>query len=233
MLILGFETSGPAASVGICEDGQLKAEYTLSNTRTHSETILPLAARLMEDLGLQPQDLSALAVNVGPGSFTGVRIGVCTANAMGMALGIPVIGIDALAALYQGLRVASGPVCVVIDARNANAYAALFENGACIRQPEAVALAEYLPQLPPDTLFAGDGALAYRKMIETLCFKPAFAPDDDALNRAGLVLSAAWGEMERMGKGGWPMAATPLYLRPSQAERMWQQREKNKGEGNV
>jgi len=220
--MLGIETSSGTASAGLMEDGLLKAEYALNNTRTHSETIMPLAERLMEDLGLSPKDLGAIAVDIGPGSFTGVRIGVCAANAMGLALGIPVIGVDALRILYEGVRVSGRPVSPLIDARNGNIYAALYgPDGSCFRPPAAAELRDWMADLPVDTLFVGDGALAYGEILRGAFPKGAFAPAGLAFGRAGLLLAAAWELYREKGSEGFPEEAAPLYLRPSQAERMW------------
>jgi len=224
MYVLGMETSGAAASVGIGKDGILKAEYLLNNTRTHSETIMPLCLRLMEDLSLRPEDLGAVAVDIGPGSFTGVRIGVCAANAMGEALQIPVIGVPSLVAMYEGLIAEEKPVCTLLDARNQNIYGALYQNGDCIRQPEAAELKAFLTGLETmgEILFIGDGARAYADLIREQLPNVSFAPEQFDTLRAGYLLSYARRILENGSAG--QKQAVPLYLRPSQAERLWARR---------
>lgn len=226
MWMLGIETSGPTASAGLMEDGVLRAEYALMHTRTHSETILPLVERLMEDLSLAPESLSAIAVDIGPGSFTGVRIGVCTANAMALALGIPVIGVPSLRVLYEGVCVSDRPIAVLLDARNENLYSALYApDGAELQPPAATDLTHWLPSLPENVLFVGDGVLAYREAIQAAFPKAALAPERFAHVRAGALLAAAWQLYLEKGRDGFPEEAAPLYLRPSQAERMRAMRE--------
>ena len=223
MYMLGIETAGTTASVGISKDGKLVAEYLLNNTRTHSQTIMPLCQRLMEDLSVAPQDLGAIAVDIGPGSFTGVRIGVCAANAMGAARNIPVMGVPSLTALYQGLLASKRPVCALLDARNQNIYGALYGNGGCLLEPEATELSAFLDKLQQkEILFVGDGARAYADAIKAKLPDAAFAPESFDILRAGYLLSYAW-ESLQTGFSGEEQAA-PLYLRPSQAERLWAQR---------
>jgi tRNA threonylcarbamoyl adenosine modification protein YeaZ len=199
MLILGIETSGPTASVAMLRDGELLAEHILHHTRTHSEAVMPMLERLMEELDLVAADIGAIAVNCGPGSFTGVRIGVCTANAMGAALHIPVIGVDSLRALYKNVDFWPGNVCAVVDAGNGNAYFAQYEGNAQTAEPSAAIASEYIPSIPAHS-----------------------APF--SISRASALCSAA---QELLSAGKTSMQTAPLYLRPSQAERMWSKRHGN------
>ncbi|HWR23623.1 MAG TPA: tRNA (adenosine(37)-N6)-threonylcarbamoyltransferase complex dimerization subunit type 1 TsaB [Feifaniaceae bacterium] len=220
MLILGIETAGSTASAALLQDGALIAEHSVHHTRTHSETVMPMAERMLTDLGFSPSQLGAIAVNCGPGSFTGVRIGVCAANAMGAALSIPVVGVDALRALYENISFWPGNVCAIIDAKNDNAYFAQYAGGVAVAEPAAEEAAAYLPSVPPGTLFVGDGAAAYEALILKAVPNAKFAPEYAALSRASALCRVA----ERILKeAGEPLKeALPLYLRPSQAERMWQ-----------
>ncbi len=229
MRLLGLETAGPTASVAILFDGLVKAEYCLNNTKTHSETILPMAERLLSDLSLGPKDIDGICVDVGPGSFTGVRIGVCAANAMGLALKIPVIGVDAPRVLYQTFVPFLVPVAVLIDARQENLYASLFQDGDCTIGPVATTLSKFLTEIPPNTLFLGDGAMAYREKISAACASPLFAPEWMAQGRASALLYAGADKIAAAGGlNDMPREAEPLYLRPSQAERMWEIRHGNR-----
>ena len=158
---------------------------------------MPAVDDLLAETGLAPTDLTAIAVDVGPGSFTGVRIGVCHGNAMAMALGLPIISVNALEALAYPLLDGSGPVAAIIDARNGNGYGALYApDGAVLIPPCAMEIASFLEQLPKDAILSGTG----------------FPGADGALPLAGSVARiAAHREGEKV--------ASPLYLRPSQAER--------------
>lgn len=227
-MILGFETSGPTASVALHRDGALLAEHAVHHTRTHSETVLPMAEALMRDLGLLPDMLDAVAVNKGPGSFTGVRIGICIANAMAQANGIPVVGIPSLICLYYNVCFYKGRVCTLLDARNSSVYYAQFENGSCIAPPAADAIRACLNETPAGTLFIGDGAAAYHDEIMENVPDAVFIPEAFSLIRAGAVCAIA-GERLQEGYAEDNNTVNPLYLRPSQAERMFALKEQAKG----
>lgn len=220
MLILGIETASSTASVALLQDGALLAEHSVHHTRTHSETVMPMIERMLMELSFSPNQLDAIAVNCGPGSFTGVRIGVCAANAMGAALSIPVIGVNALEALYENVRFWPGNVCAIIDANNDSAYFAQYENGIAIFEPVAEEVASYLTKVPSGTLFVGDGASAYEPLIRQTVANAQFALEHASLSHASSLCRVAERNL-REGKEA-PKEALPLYLRPSQAERMWQ-----------
>lgn len=224
MRILGIESAGETAGVALMQDGKLLGEHLINQTRTHSETMMPMVEALMQALDISPADLSAIAVNIGPGSFTGVRIGVCAANAMGLALGIPVIGVSSLASLYENVRVFRGYAAPMIDARNGGAYAALFENGEIIREGSAVEADAYIQTLPPNTLFVGDGAIAYEALIQSKCKNAAIAPGIHHVFYARSLCSIAHAAL--LAGRGITMQAEPSYLKLSQAERMWESKRK-------
>ncbi len=158
---------------------------------------MPAVDELLSVAGLSPADLAALAVDVGPGSFTGVRIGVCHGNAMALALGVPVVSVNALEALAWPLLGDSRPVAAIIDARNGNGYGALYgPDGAVLLPPCAIEIEPFLQSLPKDALLTGTG----------------FSEADGALPLAESIARIA---ARRAGE----KAAQPLYLRPSQAER--------------
>ena len=224
MLLLALSTSGPAASAALLRDGVLLDEIICNEGLTHSETIMPITAELLERNALAPKDIDIFAADVGPGSFTGVRIGVCAANAMAAAKGAAVVEVSSLTALYEGLGDVVTPVCALLDARNGNGYAALFDAGKCLMEPAAVTVAELLPALPKNTLFVGDGE-AFRAEIERVVAGAVFAPQSKNLLRAGPAAAAAW---KRWQAGERVKEARPLYLRPTQAERLYKAKEQTK-----
>ena len=158
---------------------------------------MPAVDELLAEAGLTPVELSAIAVDVGPGSFTGVHIGVCHGNAMAMALDLPVIAVNALEALAFPLLGGAGPVAALIDARNGNGYGALYApDGQALIPPCAVEIAPFLEAMPDNVILTGTG----------------FPGADGALPLAGSIARIA---AQRAGE----RAVSPLYLRPSQAER--------------
>ena len=145
MNILALETTDREASVALLsEDGCL--EKPIESPLRHEQTVMPAVDELLAEAGITPGDLTAVAVDVGPGSFTGVRIGVCHGNAMALALGLPVVSVNALEALAYPLLGGAKPVAAVIDARNGNGYGALYApNGAALIPPCAIEIKPFLP----------------------------------------------------------------------------------------
>ncbi len=221
MKLLCISTSGPMASAALILDGGTVECLTDSTGRGHCETIMPLVDALLSGNGLGTYDIDAFAADIGPGSFTGVRIGVCAVNALGAAAGRPVIGVSSLEALYYNLSAYGNPVCALIDARNKNAYAALLQDGEYLFEPEAVYVEHYLKRLPAGVTFIGSGAAVYREAIENAAASPLFAPEADNDVRAS---SAALAACNKYKSGLADRRVLPLYLRPSQAERVFAQR---------
>jgi len=219
MLILAFESSAKPVSVAVCSDGELLGLYFQNNEFSHSRTLLALAESLLTNLGLEPTDIGLVAVASGPGSFTGVRIGVSAAKGLAWGLDIPVCGVSTLEAMaYQ----TPGPgtiICPVMDARRDQVYNALFEwrEDALVRLCEdraisLVDLADDLRTYDSPCLLIGDG-VAVCKNFEALSDCRA-APELMRYQTAyGVALAALKAE---------PIPAAelePYYLRPSQAER--------------
>lgn len=195
MLTLGISTSAKEPSAAVAENGEIICIYKDESGRSHSTVLMGLIESALNKAGAGFADISAIAVDIGPGSFTGVRIGVSCANAMAMALGIPVIPVSSLAALRHSAD-ERGTVCSLIDCRNGNCYAAVYENGAEKLAPCAAVTNEILHDLPDDAVITGN------------CCGMDRAPDA----RLVLVEAALNGRQVR--------EAVPMYLRPSQAERM-------------
>ena len=146
MLILAFETSAKAGSVAVMEQGVLLAENYQNTGLTHSQTLLTMAQAALESCGKQPRDVGAVAVAAGPGSFTGVRIGVAAAKGFSWGSQIPCYGVSTLEAMALSLGLWSGVICCVMDARRSQVYNALFraEGGKLTRLTEdrAISLEE-------------------------------------------------------------------------------------------
>lgn len=199
MNILMIDTSGPACGVAIMADGRLVYEAELTHRQTHSQRVMPMVDTALQMSDMTAADMDVFGAVVGPGSFTGVRIGVCLANGFALAMAKPVIPVDALRALYEPYRGGSGLYCALIDARNGNAYAARYRDGRCVEAPRAVELAAYGAGL--------DGARCIGD-VPALC-APLELPSAANVGLAAFTLLDGAGAQ-----------ANPLYLRPSQAERM-------------
>ncbi len=203
MNLLALDTSARVASAALLRDGAVLLELTADAAQKHAETAAPLVDRLLAALELPLEEIDLFAVDVGPGSFTGVRIGVSLVNAMAFALQRRVVPVDALYALYVAANEPERPVCALLDARNGNAYAALYEGGRTLIKPAAVETAPFVGALPAGTRIVGDTGT-----------------DVMAYPRASAVGVAAFGLVEQAAP-----FVEPLYLRPSQAERLKRERE--------
>ena len=128
MKILAFESSAKAASVALVEDGVLLSEQFQNNGKTHSATLMPMAERILQDCGLTPEDIDCVAVAIGPGSFTGVRIGVAAAKGFAWAADKPCCGVSTLQGMAAQMQMMRGVICPVMDARRNQVYNALFES---------------------------------------------------------------------------------------------------------
>ena len=166
------------------------------SNKPHSVSLGALVDEVLSEAGLSVSDIDAFAVDIGPGSFTGVRIGVSFVNALAYANDKPVFAVPSLAAL-RNLVSDEGKVCVMLDARNGNGYAAVYENGECILEPCACVQSEIMEAYSDGAVLVGD------------------AFDKDCECDASLVIMEALGSQEYALS-----SAVPLYLRPSQAERM-------------
>lgn len=192
MKILAFETTDAVASVALYRDGQI-FETVIDTDRRHAESVLPTAEKLLSAHGLSTADMDAFAADVGPGSFTGVRIGVCMANALGAAHRKPVVAVNALETLAYPYR--GETVCALIDARNGNGYGAVYRNDETVKAPCACVIDDFTADLPSDC-----------RMVGT-------ATNDPKLPSAAAVAAIAAG---RAGE----KEIAPLYLKLSQAERL-------------
>ena len=225
MLILAFETSAKAGSVALLENGKLLAESYQNTGLTHSQTLMVMAEDMLKAAGKTVSDLTAVAVAEGPGSFTGVRIGVAAAKGISWGGELPCYGVSPLESMALTLGVYDGYVCPCMDARRSQVYNALFlaERGTLTRVTEdrAIALSDLekeLKNLEKPIFLVGDGSnLCYNTLLESV---PGLVlpPEHRMHQRAsGVALAAA--KKIAAGEAGDGNALTPNYLRLSQAER--------------
>ena len=224
MNILALDTSSTVAGAAVVRDGKLVSEEYRDHRLTHSEIILPMAERVLAAAELDVSDMDAFAVNVGPGSFTGVRIGVCAVNAMAAALKKPVAAVDALEALAFHGAYYGDVVCPILDARGEQIYGAVFDLSGgtpkLLGERQATTIDEFLRSVTARRpYFVGDGAQAHRERIARLFPGAVFAPAQLMRARASSVAVLA---QQKLAQGLSEKEALPLYLRRPQAERMRQ-----------
>ena len=222
MLMLAIESSAKAASVALCRDGELLAQSYQRSGLTHSRTLLPMAEDLLKNTDIPASALDAVAVACGPGSFTGIRIGVSTAKGLCWGLGIPAVGVSTLEAMAHLAPCGEGTViCPAMDARRSQVYNALFErSGGVLRRlcPDralsAEELAAELKTAGRPVWVLGDGWQVCSRALEGADVPYVTAPEP-------IRWQSAWGvAMAAMDKP--PVNAAellPVYLRLSQAER--------------
>ena len=223
--LLAFESSAKAASAALLSDGCLLAEYTQNSGQTHSRTLMELAKNMITGCDLTPQDIDAVAVAAGPGSFTGVRIGMACAKGFAWGHQLPLYGVSTLEAMVRGAACADGGYCACMDARKGQIYNALFDwtAGTLLRRTEdrAIAISELSQELQTisgPVYLIGDGAKLVFDTLKDESLPLQLLPEHLRQQRASGVALAA---MEKIAANetGDAAALTPNYLRQAQAER--------------
>ena len=221
MLILAFESSAKAASAALVKDGKLISQYSQCSGLTHSRTLLPMAEDMLKNAEMKLSDVDLIAVAHGPGSFTGIRIGVSMVKGLAWAAEKSCVGVSTLEALAWHGVACGAYVCPVMDARRNQVYNAIFkiENGRPVRitedRPIALSeLAEEIRAIGAPMFLVGDGAELTEKYLSEQGLACTVAPEN-------LRWQSAWGvAMAAMDKeAGDADSLLPVYLRLSQAER--------------
>jgi tRNA threonylcarbamoyladenosine biosynthesis protein TsaB len=233
MKILAVDTSGINCSVCIIDEASVLAEFSQCSGTTHSQSLMPMIYEMQKYSGITPEDIDVFACSIGPGSFTGLRIGISTIKGMALSLNKPVIGVPSLVGLAYNIPYFNGLICPIIDAKNNNVYSAIFEYkdkpimmGSYISEGFE-SLIDVLKTKESDILFIGDGAIAYKdKLISEFGNKAIFSPIH--LNNQ-LAISIAKAAMDKASLGEFDdyNSLVPLYLKKSQAERMLDLNETN------
>lgn len=229
MTILAIDTSTLVSSVALAEEGRLLAELTLQTKKTHSEHLMPHIADILEKAGKLRSDLTAIAVSIGPGSFTGLRIGLATAKALAYTLHLPLVGVPTMAALAFGCYAPGLTLAPMLDAQKGNVYFSLYRWEERVFQeltaPAVAAIEivlEQLSQANVPVVLLGEAAILFRERViqYTNLFLP---PANSIISRAG---STALLGLERLkaGKADDVESLEPLYIRRSEAEVLWEKR---------
>lgn len=231
MAILALDTATMVSGVALAAQGKVLAELTLQIGKTHSELLLPHAKELMNMAGVDKRSLQAVAVSIGPGSFTGLRIGLATAKALSYALNIPLIGVPTLEALAYGAAAPGVLLVPLLDAQKNNVYHARFSWSAAglreERSADVAAIDDVLEELAAEqrpVLVVGEGALLQRdKIMAKQSAGIDLAPPHSVISRSACV--GLLGEkMLEVGRIADAMALEPLYIRRSEAEVLWEKR---------
>jgi tRNA threonylcarbamoyladenosine biosynthesis protein TsaB len=229
MKILSIETSTMLGGVAIVdEQAGLVAETKLNVKTTHSERLMTAVDNTLQQSELSLNDIDVFAVAIGPGSFTGLRIGLSTAKGLSYSTGKPLVTVPTLDAFAWNFSYSMHPVCLMLDARRSEVYAAVYrweENGfRTVLEAISVRPEKLLDKLEEKILFAGEGALLYKKRItDIMKDRAVFAGADKMVPSPANV--AVLG-LERAVRGEYAPAAetVPLYIRKSEAEVKWSEK---------
>ena len=221
MKILAADTSTSINTVAVVDDDRVLAEVVVACGRTHSERLIGTVDWVLEQASLSLEDVDALAISIGPGSFTGLRVGLATWKGLALGTGLPLAGVPTLDAMSRLGALHEGVVCCMLDARMQEVFGAAyrFEGGSrvkliddCVCSPEAL-----LERLEGKVLFLGDGAAVYRDVVVQQVPEAVFAPACMPVPRAAAVAREALGVLSA-GQVGNAADVAPVYLRKSQAE---------------
>lgn len=231
MKILGIDSSGLVASAAIADEKNIIAEFTVNNKQTHSQTLLPMIEKVVDMSGIELEQIDAIAIAAGPGSFTGLRIGSATAKGIGLALKKPVVSVPTLEGLAYRVSVFDGIICPIMDARRNQVYTGIYKmdkgNLVCLSEQKAVDIHEIIEELEKydeKVIFLGDGVEVHRETIEKefkkeYCFAPIH------LSKQSAAAVAVLGDIYfNQGKAEDVAEHKPIYLRKSQAEREREER---------
>ncbi len=230
MMILGIDTATSCGGLGLIDGDQVVAEYTLHVEETHSARLVTSIETLLRGAKIALHEIDGLAVSLGPGSFTGLRVGLSTVKGLALAAERPVVGVPTLDALAHNLPFTPCLISPILDARKGEVYTALYnsEGGRGVKRLtpyRVLSPSVMLEEIPPrETIFLGDGVRVYGKLIaERLGERALFAPPHLRFLRGTAVAELGLQRFMR-GESDEISSLTPMYLRPSDAEIHWEKR---------
>lgn len=219
--ILAIDTSSKVSGVAIISEEKILAEFNTNNSLTHSQTIMPMVKAALDCSNIDISEIDVMAACVGPGSFTGLRIGISAIKGMAFLKNLPCVGVSTLKALAYNLIEYNGVVCAIMDARCNQVYTACFEKGKRITDDQAISieqLEQQLSEINSKIILVGDGAKMHYNRLKESIKNLEIADSHNVLNRAASVALAAIdsynnGEINTLDE------LLPNYLRLAQAER--------------
>jgi N6-L-threonylcarbamoyladenine synthase/tRNA threonylcarbamoyladenosine biosynthesis protein TsaB len=229
MLILAVDTSGSNCSCALLQDDILIGETNVNYDKQHSVVLMPMMAEMFQRVNLKPADLTHLAVDVGPGSFTGLRIGISVLKAMSQALQIPLYSFDSFAVYAEAVKYFQGAILTVSDALRSTFYTRLFQSdgreltplsGGEVRDMEEIKDLLAGPAKAMKLLITGDGLVKQRTLFAAAF--PEAALTDNRQNLAYASALAKLAQVEILGEVAPEGGTTPLYMRKPQAVREYE-----------
>lgn len=222
MRILGIDTATMISGIGVTEDGEIVADFRYDVKLTHSEVLLSYIEKLIKKLKLKLENFDGFSVSIGPGSFTGLRIGLATIKGLGFASGKPIVGIPTLDALAFGSRGCIYPLVPVLDAKKKQVYAAVYhtQDNEIKRKTSyfVVDPSDLIQRIPEEVAFTGPGINVFRSEIKKKMGKKAhFLRGEKTLPSGAAVAYMGW-EKIKQGEKDDLLLLEPIYVRKSEAE---------------
>ena len=232
MKILGIDTSSMAASVAVIEDNKLICEYTINTKKTHSQKLMPMIENMLGLSDLNVREIDAIAVCEGPGSFTGLRIGMATAKAIAHVNDIPVIGVNSLEALAANMNLCDKKICSILDAQRNQVYTGRYQyEGTKLVEIKEIGiqqideLLEELAQSGEQWILVGEAVYKYEDKIREISNIEIPAASNN-VTKAGSLCSVAKVKFDK-GKDIFDCyTVNPLYIRKSQAEEQYEEKQR-------
>lgn len=241
MNILSIDTSSLVATVAVINDDKLLGEYTINSPMTHSQKLMPIIDELLSTLELTMEDIDYIAISRGPGSFTGIRIGIATVKGLAHLRNIPIIGVSSLEGLAYNITYSNELICPIMDARRNQVYTGVYKwiNHKLINIVDEAPLSidelmDKLEEREEKIIFLGDGLGRYKDdIVSRMGDKASFAPLYVNMQRASSIAQLALDKIND-GKSNPEsyLNITPIYLRKSEAERQYEEKMKRCSEKN-
>ncbi len=227
MKVLGIDTSTSCGSVGLVDNGEVISDYLLNIPATHSQRLLSVIELVLQEASCPIESLGGWAIALGPGSFTGLRIGVSTVKGLAFATGKPVAGVSTLDALAHQIAPTPYLICPILDARKKEVYAAFYryEKTLIERQSDyqAIRPEDLVRRIKEQTIFVGDGAKTYKDLLLSSLPSLAFFPSAPLHLSHGSMVAKLGSELLERGECLDLATFAPIYVRPSEAEAKWQE----------
>lgn len=237
MKILGIDTSTMAANVAVLEDDKLICEYTINTKKTHSQKLMPMIENMLKLSDIDIKDIDAIGICVGPGSFTGLRIGMATAKAMAHVNNIPLIGVNSLEVLSANMDLCNKKICSILDAQRNQVYTCKYivEDSKC-KQIEEISiipidnLLEELSSTNEEWVILGEAAYKYKEKIEDISNITIPSPSNN-ITKASSLCIVARDKFEQNIEVHNCYDINPMYIRKSQAEEQYEEKQKRLKDG--
>jgi len=222
MILLSADTSSSRFSIALLRGGSTIAFFESESINRHSSDLLPQIDRLLKEALCDMSDVDGFCIGLGPGSFTGLRVGVTTIRGLAMALKKPIVGVPSIDALAYNVNSAKGQVCVIIDARQGKVYGRIYSNSEKGLRADGdillLPIRDILAKIKKNTLFLGDAIGLYRKIIEEdMRLSIEFAPEALWYPKAQVIGRLGFNRL-KASKVANVMTLAPLYIYPRECQ---------------